>query len=92
MQRISNETLRTSTIYRGRWAFLIAAVGITERKRSDERIATLAQEAEHRTKNILATVQATVITPAPSVRPFAPPQAIPVQAALGLAAWCSARQ
>jgi PAS domain S-box-containing protein len=33
---------------------------ITERKRSDEHIATLAREAEHRTKNILATVQATV--------------------------------
>src|SRR5215475_566014 len=33
---------------------------ITERKRSDEHIAMLAQEAEHRTKNILATVQATV--------------------------------
>jgi two-component sensor histidine kinase len=33
---------------------------ITERKRSDEHIAMLAQEAEHRTKNILATVKATV--------------------------------
>lgn len=33
---------------------------ITERKRIDERIALLAREAEHRTKNILATVQATV--------------------------------
>jgi PAS domain S-box-containing protein len=33
---------------------------ITERKRNDERIAVLAREAEHRTKNILATVQATV--------------------------------
>jgi two-component sensor histidine kinase len=33
---------------------------ITERKRSDERIALLAQEAEHRTKNILAAVQAVV--------------------------------
>jgi PAS domain S-box-containing protein len=33
---------------------------ITERKRNDERIAMLAREAEHRTKNILATVQATV--------------------------------
>ena len=33
---------------------------ITERKRSDEHIATLAREAQHRTKNILATVQATV--------------------------------
>src|SRR5262249_49482488 len=33
---------------------------ITDRKRAEERIATLAREAEHRTKNILATVQATV--------------------------------
>jgi PAS domain S-box-containing protein len=33
---------------------------ITERKRSDACIATLAREAEHRTKNVLATVQATV--------------------------------
>jgi PAS domain S-box-containing protein len=33
---------------------------ITERKRNDEHIATLAREAEHRTKNILATVQATI--------------------------------
>jgi PAS domain S-box-containing protein len=33
---------------------------ITERKRNYERITTLAQEAEHRTKNILATVLATV--------------------------------
>jgi PAS domain S-box-containing protein len=33
---------------------------ITERRRKDEHIATLAREAEHRTKNILATVQATV--------------------------------
>jgi PAS domain S-box-containing protein len=33
---------------------------ITERKRSEEQIATLAREAEHRTKNVLATVQATV--------------------------------
>jgi PAS domain S-box-containing protein len=33
---------------------------ITDRKRSEERIATLAREAEHRTKNILAAVQATV--------------------------------
>jgi len=31
---------------------------ITERKRSHEHIAMLAQEAEHRTKNILAVVQA----------------------------------
>jgi PAS domain S-box-containing protein len=33
---------------------------ITERKRNDEHLATLAREAEHRAKNILATVQATV--------------------------------
>src|SRR5262245_48687293 len=33
---------------------------ITERKRNDEHIAMLAREAEHRTKNILATVRATV--------------------------------
>jgi len=33
---------------------------ITERKRSEAQIAMLAREAEHRAKNILATVQATV--------------------------------
>jgi len=33
---------------------------ITERKRSEAQIVSLAREAEHRTKNILATVQATV--------------------------------
>jgi PAS domain S-box-containing protein len=33
---------------------------ITERKESEARIATLAREAEHRAKNVLATVQATV--------------------------------
>jgi PAS domain S-box-containing protein len=33
---------------------------ITEQKRSQELIATLAREAEHRSKNLLATVQATV--------------------------------
>jgi PAS domain S-box-containing protein len=33
---------------------------ITERKRSDAQIAILAHEAEHRAKNVLATVQATV--------------------------------
>jgi PAS domain S-box-containing protein len=33
---------------------------ITVRKRNEEHIATLAREAEHRTKNVLATVQATV--------------------------------
>jgi PAS domain S-box-containing protein len=35
-------------------------VDITERKRSEEQIAGLAREAEHRVKNVLATVQATV--------------------------------
>jgi two-component sensor histidine kinase len=33
---------------------------ITERKRSEAQISLLAREAEHRTKNVLATVQATV--------------------------------
>jgi two-component sensor histidine kinase len=33
---------------------------ITEQKRSDAQIVNLAREAEHRTKNILATVLATV--------------------------------
>jgi len=33
---------------------------ITEQKRSQEQIATLAREAEHQSKNLLATVQATV--------------------------------
>ena len=33
---------------------------ITERKRKDEHIAVLTREAEHRTKNILAIVQATI--------------------------------
>jgi PAS domain S-box-containing protein len=33
---------------------------ITQQKRSQEQIATLAREAEHRSKNLLATVQATV--------------------------------
>jgi PAS domain S-box-containing protein len=33
---------------------------ITERKRSEEQIVILAREAEHRAKNVLATVQATV--------------------------------
>jgi PAS domain S-box-containing protein len=33
---------------------------ITEQKRSQEQIATLAREAEHRSKNVLANVQATV--------------------------------
>jgi PAS domain S-box-containing protein len=33
---------------------------VTERKRSEEQIGTLAREAEHRTKNVLATVQAAV--------------------------------
>ena len=34
---------------------------ITEQKRNQEQIATLAREAEHRSKNLLATVQATVL-------------------------------
>ncbi len=34
---------------------------ITERKRSQEQIATLAREAEHRSKNLLANVHATVM-------------------------------
>jgi PAS domain S-box-containing protein len=33
---------------------------ITERMRSEERISALAREAEHRTRNVLSTVQATV--------------------------------
>jgi len=33
---------------------------ITERKRSEQQIAILAREAEHRARNVLATVQATV--------------------------------
>ena len=33
---------------------------ITERKRSEAQIAILAREAEHRAKNVLATVQATI--------------------------------
>jgi hypothetical protein len=33
---------------------------ISERKRSEAQVAILAREAEHRAKNILATVQATV--------------------------------
>src|SRR5262249_42367807 len=33
---------------------------ITEQKRSQEQIATLAREAEHRSKNLLANVQATI--------------------------------
>jgi PAS domain S-box-containing protein len=34
---------------------------ITEQKRAQEQIATLAREAEHRSKNLLASVQATVM-------------------------------
>jgi PAS domain S-box-containing protein len=37
-----------------------SARDITEQKRTREQIATLAREAEHRSKNLLATVQATV--------------------------------
>ena len=36
------------------------AADITERKQSEAQIAILAREAEHRAKNVLATVQATV--------------------------------
>ena len=36
------------------------AKDITEQKRNQEQIATLAREAEHRSKNLLAPVQATV--------------------------------
>src|SRR5207249_3041808 len=35
-------------------------VDISERKQSEAQIATLAREAEHRARNVLATVQATV--------------------------------
>ena len=41
---------------------------ITERKHSEQQIAILAREAEHRAKNVLATVQATVI----SLKPIRP--------------------
>ena len=37
-----------------------SARDITEQKRAQEQIATLAREAEHRSKNLLATVRATV--------------------------------
>jgi PAS domain S-box-containing protein len=44
---------------------------ITERQRSEAQIATLAREAEHRSKNILATVQATAhLTQADTVEAF----------------------
>jgi PAS domain S-box-containing protein len=44
---------------------------ITERKRSEAQIATLAREAEHRAKNILASVQATAhLTHADTVEEF----------------------
>jgi two-component sensor histidine kinase len=36
------------------------AADLIERKKNEEKIALLAREAEHRTKNLLATVQATV--------------------------------
>lgn len=40
---------------------------ITERKRTEMQLAVLGREAEHRTKNVLATVQATVhLTSAPT--------------------------
>jgi two-component sensor histidine kinase len=38
----------------------VFAISELERKRSEAQIVHLAREAEHRTKNILATVQATV--------------------------------
>jgi two-component sensor histidine kinase len=44
---------------------------ITDRKRSEAQITTLAREAEHRAKNILATVQATAhLTHADTVEDF----------------------
>jgi PAS domain S-box-containing protein len=44
---------------------------ITERKRSEAHISALAHEAEHRAKNVLATVQATVhLTEAETVADF----------------------
>lgn len=44
---------------------------ITERKRSEEQIAMLAHEAEHRAKNVLATIQATVrLTEAKTIAEF----------------------
>jgi PAS domain S-box-containing protein len=44
---------------------------ITDRKRSEERTVILAREAEHRAKNVLSTVQATVeLTQADSVDGF----------------------
>jgi PAS domain S-box-containing protein len=56
-------SLTVSPIKNARGAIIGAskvARDITERKRSDERIVMLAREAEHRTKNILSTVRATV--------------------------------
>lgn len=47
------------------------ARNITEQKRSETQIAILAREAEHRSKNLLATVQATVhLTQADTVQGF----------------------
>jgi two-component system CheB/CheR fusion protein len=47
------------------------ARNITERKRSEAHISALAREAEHRAKNVLATVQATVrLTEAETVAEF----------------------
>jgi PAS domain S-box-containing protein len=44
---------------------------ITERKRSDERIALLAREVDHRAKNLLALTQAIVqLTPAETIEDF----------------------
>lgn len=39
---------------------LKTARDITERKRCDEQIVVFAREAEHQSKNLLATVQATI--------------------------------
>ena len=44
---------------------------ITERKHNEAQIAILAREAEHRAKNVLATVQATVHLMSASTRSLA---------------------
>jgi PAS domain S-box-containing protein len=61
--RLVDISLTVSPIKNAQGAIIGAskiARDITERKRNDEHIAMLAREAEHRSKNILATVQATV--------------------------------
>src|ERR1700732_4855314 len=55
----ANGTVAGKWDFQGRGASKIAR-DITEQRRSQEQIATLAREAEHRSKNLLATVQATV--------------------------------